>query len=782
MPEKRAIDLVGVGVYEREVQVFIRLRGPKLPDLPANPEWLTVVDRSKCGVDLLAHFSNRERSSRFGEQFIHATYDTVAPMTKTPQPSLTDSIDVIAGVGPRMAKAFETLGLSTIEDLLWHVPVRYELDRAGSSINEVEEIVGHETDAAENISVIGTLAAIRTTPGRSPRIEATLDDGTGTIRLIWFNAGWMRRKLRPGMMLSAEGRASRFKGYLQLSNPSWTILNDDEPFEERSEGFRPIYPATEELPSRKIATVLESVLDHATALIAEPLPEALRTHHALPPLGRAFRMVHLPNDLDEVETARRRLAFDELLLLQLGVMLKRQHLRSSLSAPPFPLSDAIHKRIIKRFPFELTTDQASACSEIARDLGSTIPMNRLLQGDVGAGKTVVALSGMLLAAAHSAQAVLLAPTELLAEQHHASITQMLSGSDVSVELLTGTLTASERTALRERIASGACSLVVGTHAILSEDITFDNLGFVIIDEQHRFGVEQRARLRRPNSDGVVPHVLVMTATPIPRTLSLTIFGDLDVTVIRHLPPGRQPIATRVVAPADSEKVYGFLAERIRAGEQGYVVVPAVEESDLGLKNVHAHLKTLASGALHDATLEVLHGRMNRAEREDVMTRFRKGTIDVLVATVVIEVGVDVANASMMVVEHAERFGLAQLHQLRGRVGRGTARSVCAFIGEPTTDDGRKRLEAIAETDDGFKIAELDLAIRGPGELFGARQSGLPPLRVANLVEDLELLGLARRDAIEWIERDPHLREPSSKEAKRLVLSRYGTALGLGDVG
>ena len=398
LPEKRAIDLVGVGVFEREVQVFIRLRGPKLPDLPANPEWLTVVDRSKCGVDLLAHFSNRERSSRFGEQFIHATYDTVAPMTKTPQPSLTDSIDVIAGVGPRMAKAFETLGLSTIEDLLWHVPVRYELDRAGSSINEVEEIVGHETDAAENISVIGTLAAIRTTPGRSPRIEATLDDGTGTIRLIWFNAGWMRRKLRPGMMLSAEGRASRFKGYLQLTNPSWTILNDDEPFEERSEGFRPIYPATEELPSRKIATVLESVLDHATALIAEPLPEALRTHHALPPLGRAFRMVHLPNDLDEVETARRRLAFDELLLLQLGVMLKRQHLRSSLSAPPFALSDAIHKRIIKRFPFELTTDQASACSEIARDLGSTIPMNRLLQGDVGAGKTVVALSGMLLAA------------------------------------------------------------------------------------------------------------------------------------------------------------------------------------------------------------------------------------------------------------------------------------------------------------------------------------------------------------------------------------------------
>jgi ATP-dependent DNA helicase RecG len=277
-------------------------------------------------------------------------------------------------------------------------------------------------------------------------------------------------------------------------------------------------------------------------------------------------------------------------------------------------------------------------------------------------------------------------------------------------------------------------------------------------------------------------VLVMTATPIPRTLSLTLFGDLDSTVIRHLPPGRQPIATRVVDPTDSDKVYGFLAERVRHGEQGYVVVPAVDESELGLKDVYSHMKTLATGPLHDARLEILHGRMNRSEREVVMDRFRNGEIDVLVATVVIEVGVDVANATMMVVEHAERFGLAQLHQLRGRVGRGTAKSVCAFIGDPTTDDGRKRLDAIAETNDGFKIAELDLAIRGPGELFGARQSGLPPLRVANLIEDLDLLGLARRDAMEWISRDPRLVEPDAAEAKRLVLDLYGTALGLGDVG
>ena len=703
-------------------------------------------------------------------------------MTQTPLPSLSDPIDAIEGIGPRTALAFETLGIRTIEDLLWHVPSRYELDRAGSSIEEADQLVGDGPEAGENISLIGTLAAIRTTPGRTPRIEATLEDDTGTIRLVWFNAGWMRRKLRPGLLLAVEGRASRFKGHLQLNNPSWSILSEDEPHEERVEGFRPIYPATEDLPSRKIATIIESVLADATAMAIDPLPESLRKKNAMPALGESFRMVHNPKDLDEVEVARRRLAFDELLVLQIGVMLKRQHLRSSLTAPAFPLTDAIEDRIKRRFPFELTSDQKNACAEIAEDLGSTVPMNRLLQGDVGAGKTAVALSGMLLAAAHGAQAVLLAPTELLAEQHHASITQMLSGSDVAVELLTGTITQSQRNSLLQRIASGECSLLVGTHAVLSEDIDFSNLGLVVIDEQHRFGVEQRAQLRRPDTSGVVPHVLVMTATPIPRTLSLTLFGDLDSTVIRHLPPGRQPIATRVVDPADSDKVYGFLAERVRNGEQGYVVVPAVDESELGLKDVYSHMKTLATGPLHDAKLEILHGRMNRSEREVVMDRFRNGEIDVLVATVVIEVGVDVANATMMVVEHAERFGLAQLHQLRGRVGRGTAKSVCAFISDPTTDDGRKRLDAIAETNDGFKIAELDLAIRGPGELFGARQSGLPPLRVANLIEDLDLLGLARRDAMEWISRDPRLVEPDAAEAKRLVLDLYGAALGLGDVG
>ena len=409
-------------------------------------------------------------------------------------------------------------------------------------------------------------------------------------------------------------------------------------------------------------------------------------------------------------------------------------------------------------------------------------MNRLLQGDVGSGKTAVALYAMLLTAAHGHQAVLLAPTELLAEQHHASIQRMLEGSNVNIDLLTGTLPASERKSLLERITNGESNILVGTHALLSDSIAFNNLGLVIIDEQHRFGVEQRSRLRKPDSEGRIPHVLVMTATPIPRTLSLTVFGDLDVTVIQHRPPGRQPVISRVVAPEQSDRVYGFLAERISAGEQGYIVVPAVDESELGLKDVGSHSAMLANGPLRNATIDVIHGRLDRNERERIMNAFREGRTDVLVATVVIEVGVDVPNATTMIIEHAERFGLAQLHQLRGRVGRGNARSVCAFISEPTTQEGIQRLEAISSTEDGFKIAELDLGIRGPGELFGARQSGLPPFKVADLIKDLDLLRMARTDADAWIERDPRLEAANAHTVRELLMKKYGPALGLGDVG
>ena len=706
-------------------------------------------------------------------------------MTPIKPPRLNDAIGDLPGIGPRTTEAYSALGLETLSDLLWHLPMRYEHERAEMTIEQAETLVPDLEGAQENVAIRGEIAAIRSVGGRrGGRVEATLEDDTGSIQLVFFNAGWLRSKLNPGIRLVAEGKARRWRGYLQLANPTWRIEDDEaeDPNPGREERHRPVYPGSERLPSRRIEATLEPLLEPLLEQVDDPLPEDLRRGRELPRLADALHAVHRPSQPADAVDGRRRLAYDELLLLQLGVMMKRRHLRETLKAPALERTEDIDQRIRARLPFALTSDQDKVCGEISGDVSRSVPMNRLLQGDVGSGKTAVALYAMLLAAAHDHQAVLLAPTELLAEQHHASITRMLEGSDVQVDLFTGTLGTAERRSLRDRLASGASHLVIGTHALLSDDVVFNRLGLVVIDEQHRFGVEQRARLRRPDAHGVIPHVLVMTATPIPRTLALTVFGDLDVSSIRHRPPGRQPIVSRIVEPTNAPKVYGYLAERVAAGEQGYVVVPAIDEGDLGLKSVGSHRAMLASGPLSDARLDVVHGRLSQPERESIMERFRAGEIDVLVATVVIEVGVDVPNATMMVIEHAERFGLAQLHQLRGRVGRGTARSVCAFIGDPTTDDGRKRLEAIGGTDDGFKIAELDLEIRGPGEFFGARQSGLPPFRVANLLEDLDLLRLAQRDAEDWISRDPRLQAAEATEIRAQLMSRYGQALGLGDVG
>ena len=692
-------------------------------------------------------------------------------------------IEVVPGVGPRLGAVLGRLEIRTVEDLLNHIPMRYEHEHAESTIAEIDASLPEEEGAAANVSVRGEIAAIKIPPGRRPRIEVTLEDETGTVQLVWFNAPWLRNKLRPGLRIVAEGRAKRWRGYLQIGNPQWRPEDDDDDqTPARDERLRAVYPASEDLSSRKIEEFVSRILDPASEALMDPLPETIRKSRVLNRLGQAYRHIHQPGSPRDAADARRRLAFDELLLLQLGVMMKRQHLRETMKAAPLPLSPEIEKRILSRFPFELTTDQRQVCREIGDDLAREVPTNRLLQGDVGAGKTAVAVHAMLLAAAHGHQAAIMAPTGILAEQHHASISRMLEGAKVEVGLLTGSTPAREKKDLLARIAAGEIKMLVGTHALLSEGTVFNDLALAIIDEQHRFGVEQRSRLRRPNEAGRVPHLLVMTATPIPRTLSLTVFGDLDVSVIRNLPPGRSPTVTRVVPPSKAADVYGYLAERVAAGEQGFVVVPAVEESDMGLADVENHLKFLAAGPLSGLRLGAVHGRMKREEREAVMNQFRDRSIDVLVATVVIEVGVDVPNATMMVVEHAERFGLAQLHQLRGRVGRGKKRGVCALIGEPTTEEGRRRLEAIGGTTDGFEIAELDLGIRGPGELFGARQSGLPPFRVADLIKDLDLLRLARQDAADWIERDPRLLGPDAVEMRRILMARYGATLGLGDVG
>ncbi len=716
----------------------------------------------------------------------------------------------IPGIGARLAERLKAFELLTAGDMVRHFPMRHERKLAERSILETQREMAD--DQAE-IRIRGTVAAVRVRRGRATMVEATLEDDSSSARLVWFNASWMRDKIHPGDSGVAQGRAKVRNGFLELGNPRWipdpapdetmaqraampsnattestnstiNIPRINPPLLHVHDQLRAIYPASEQLLSSEIESVVAQVLEPVCCAIDDPLPLAFRQERGLIALADAYRLYHQARAEDDVVAARKRLAFDELFLLQLGVMMRRAQLRSRTRALPLKLEANINQHIRSRIPFTLTPQQDQVIAEIVADMSQPFAMNRLLQGDVGSGKTVVAVYAMLLAVAHGFQAALVAPTELLAEQHYAVLGAMLQGSNVRIAFITSSNTSAER---RERVAglaSGKFDIAIGTHALLEGGVAFRNLAVAVIDEQHRFGVKQRAAIRQKGQGElpVVPHTLVMTATPIPRTLAITLYGDLDTSVLRGSPPGRERIITRVVAPEKAPEVYSYLRTRLERGEQAYVVVPAVEESDLGLKDVANHLRYLQEGPWKGFNLAVLHGAMAREERDATMNAFRSGKVHALVATIVIEVGVDVANASIMVVEHADRFGLAQLHQLRGRVGRGSTQSLCVFLGESPTQDGKQRLEAIRNTDDGFMIAETDLRIRGPGEVFGSRQSGLPPFQIADLARDGELLRVARADAHAWIEKDPELSAPSVAALKNKLLITYGKALGLGDVG
>ena len=728
----------------------------------------------------------------------------------------------IEGIGARLVERLNAFELRSAGDVVRHFPMRHERKLAERSILQTQLQVADEQAV---IRIRGSVATVRVRRGRATMVEATLEDDSSSARLVWFNAGWMRDKIHPGDTGVAEGRAKVRNGFLELGNPRW--IPDQVPGDtmaQRAEApsapvntpkhpsahasthspsstpeiaranpplidveqdqLRAIYPASENLLSSEIESVVAKVLGPVCATIEDPLAIAFRQERGLIALADAYRLYHQARDEDDVAAARKRLAFDELFLLQLGVMMRRAQLRSRTRALPLKLEPKINAHIRSRIPFVLTPEQDRVIGEIVADMGQPFAMNRLLQGDVGSGKTAVAVYAMLLAVAHGFQAALVAPTELLAEQHYAVLGAMLKGSQVRIAFITGSNTSAER---RERVAglaTGKFDIAIGTHALLEGGVAFRNLAVAVIDEQHRFGVKQRAAIRQKGQGELplVPHTLVMTATPIPRTLAITLYGDLDTSVLRGAPPGRTRIITRVVAPEKAPEVYSYLRTRLERGEQAYVVVPAVEESDLGLKDVANHLRYLQEGPWKGLKLAGLHGAMARDERDATMNAFRAGTVQALVATIVIEVGVDVSNASVMVVEHADRFGLAQLHQLRGRVGRGSTQSLCVFLGESTTDDGKQRLEAIGNTDDGFVIAETDLRIRGPGEVFGSRQSGLPPFQIANLATDGELLRVAREDAHAWIEKDPELGAPGVAALKNKLWLTYGKALGLGDVG
>ncbi len=702
--------------------------------------------------------------------------------------TLTTNIADVPGVGARRANAFRKIGIRGVADLLLHMPMRYERQIGAGTIAEASDAIGpaHKSDAL--VSLTGEVASARAPLTRRKPFEATLFDGSGTIKLSWFNSPWMRGKLHPGARIRVIGKMQRHGDYLQMINPIWEVIKETKHVEtsnrkHESDGrLIPVYHATDSRPSAVIHDAVETILDPATSQLADHLSDDYRRKNSLPSLAAAYRIVHRPVDEDEIKLGRRRLAFDELLLLELGVMMKRFHRHDLLHAPPLKHTRKIAEHIEARIPFKLTDSQRDVVEEITKDLQDKRPMNRLLQGDVGAGKTVVALYAMLLAVASKQQAALMAPTELLAEQHFASITSILRGGRVSIELLTGSLKPAQKKAIVKRLEAGEIDIVIGTHALLTEHVNFQSLAVAVIDEQHRFGVHQRARLRSKSSDrDSSPHILVMTATPIPRTLSLTIFGDLDISTIKGMPPGRKPIATRQLPQSRAIEVYEYLRKRLEAGEQAYIVLPVIDESASGLKDIESHMKWLSDGPLHGKKLAAMHGRLDRDERETIIQRFRKGQVDALVATTVIEVGVDVPNATMMVIEHADRFGLAQLHQLRGRVGRSDKKSLCVLIADPATDEGKARVEAIVATNDGFQIAEKDLEIRGPGELFGARQAGMAPFRVAELPADLKLLQWARRDAEKWIKANPSLAGERDALLRKRLLKAHGEALGLGDV-
>ena len=726
-------------------------------------------------------------------------------MPDAPGLSLASPLSSIRGVGPRRTAALATIGLTSVGKLIAHLPARHERLEAEATIDQLA--------AGSNSSTRGDIAATRIIPRRPrPRFEAVLVDSTGRLDLTWFNALYLRDKLRPGMTIRVQGQAKRRGPGLQMINPQWQAIDPEREPPAREARIRPIYPATESVPSRTIEEAVLAILDAALPLIEDHLSPEFRRQREFPALADAYRMMHSPASLDEVAAARRRLAYDEFLLLQLGVHLKRAHLREQLRAPALRWSPQIDRHIRERFPFELTQSQQSVIADLARDLASDTPTNRLIQGDVGSGKTVVALYAMLMAVASEQQAAIMAPTEILAEQHAASISAMLAGSRTRVQLLTGATPAADRAAILARCEAGEIDILVGTHALLTESVRFASLAVAVIDEQHRFGVHQRATLRAKataagdSGAGITPHVLVMTATPIPRTLAITLFGDLDISTIAGLPPGRQPIATRVVEHAKRPEVYSWLRERLDKGEQAYIVAPTIgapgtdDDSLLSepddptpaepaaasesLASVRALYKELEAGPLAGKRLAVLHGRLKRDTRERIMERFRSGQLDALIATTVIEVGVDVPNASVMIVESADRFGLSQLHQLRGRVGRGSRKSACILISSSgeLTPDATERLAVIAKTSDGFILAERDMEIRGPGELFGVRQSGLAPFKVADLARDLDLLKMARRDAAAWIASSPHLSRPEDALARRRLLRAHGQWLGLGDVG
>jgi ATP-dependent DNA helicase RecG len=711
-------------------------------------------------------------------------------------------VQFVKGIGPRLAEVLAAKGIATVDDLLHYLPFRYE-DRLNP--RSVAELRAGEM--ATVIAEVRNSGLFRTR--RMPIFQLTVGQGRTKLKCLWFNAAYLQDRFQAGQMVALYGKVEEDRdGQLQIMQPQFEILGDineeggaDEAEKKAVASLEigrivPIYESTGQgkLTPRWFRRIIRWTLENLNPDLPDPIPVAVRAHLNLASVREALFKVHWPDagesfsDLQSSRTpAHIRMIFDELFFIELGLELKRREQKAQTGIAS-QLNDGVREAIKKILPFHPTAAQKRVLKEIATDMQMPCPMRRLLQGDVGSGKTIVAFQAAIIAIENGYQVALMAPTEILAQQHYFSARQILEGAGYRIVLLTGSLEQDRKRDVRRHIAQGNAQLVIGTHALIQDRVEFENLGLVVVDEQHRFGVMQRLKLMKKSdkvSKTAEPDVLVMTATPIPRTLALTLYGDLDVSVLDELPPGRTPVVTRSVADERAPEVWDFVRKQISAGHQAYVVYPVIEENEeRELKAAQQMHRQLREKIFPDLHVGLLHGRLDSAEKERVMREFQQGKIEILVATTVIEVGVDVPNATVMVIEHAERFGLAQLHQLRGRIGRGAAKSYCVLLrGAKVSEEGERRLDAMVRSNDGFQIAELDLELRGPGEFFGTKQAGIPSFRVAHIIRDRELLEAAKREAAFVISGpNAEISKGEIDRALREMRSRWALSYGLVEVG